>query len=378
MIGIFRSTSSNRVEQGIDNRPLAPAGVAAGRPVTSRLTNGVLGRTLDSIPPAAGAEVMGTAIVSVGLSLDGQETLSRVILVIGAAIWFSLAMLLPLRAARDPAAFRADARAPAALTAAVATAVLGTRLTLLGWAWAGIATLVIALALWLALLRPVLAGWKSPTVGVSLLLAVSAESLAVLAATLAAPERAHWLLIAALVPFGLGLGLYVVVISRFDLQQLAVGRGDHWITGGALGIAALAAARITAGARALGIAGINGASLEDIAIGLWVLMMLWLLVLLIAEVRWPRLSVGTARWPTVFPLGMYAASSFAVGAVAHASAITSFARLWVWVGLASWAIVFAAMIGRAVKVMRGPGPPDAGTPAPTTEQLPHPDQPLAA
>ncbi len=296
---------------------------------------------------------------------------------IGAAIWFSLAMLLPLRAARDPAAFRADACAPAALTAAVATAVLGTRLTLLGWAWAGIATLVIAFALWLALLRPVLAGWKSPTVGVSLLLAVSAESLAVLAATLAVPERAHWLLIAALVPFGLGLGLYVVVISRFDLHQLAVGRGDHWITGGALGIAALAAARITAGARALGVAGISGGSFEDIAIGLWVLMMLWLVVLLIAEVRWPRLSVVPARWSTVFPLGMYAASSFAVGAVAHASAITIFARLSVWVGLASWAIVFAAMIGRAVKVMR-PGPPDAGTSAPTTEQLPHPDQTLAA
>ena len=82
---------------------------------------------------------------------------------------------------------------------------LGTRLTSLGWAWAGIAALVIAFVVWAALLRPVLAGWKSPTVGVSLLLAVSAESLAVLAVTLAVGERAHWLLIAALVPLGLGL-----------------------------------------------------------------------------------------------------------------------------------------------------------------------------
>jgi len=101
---------------------------------------------------------MGTAIVSIALSLDGQETLSRVILAIAAVIWVSLAMLLPLRAARDPAGFRADARTPAALTAVVATAVLGTRLTLLGWAWAGIATLVIAVVLWAALVRPVLAG----------------------------------------------------------------------------------------------------------------------------------------------------------------------------------------------------------------------------
>jgi hypothetical protein len=35
-----------------------------GTTAASRLTAGVLGRTLDSIPPAAGAEVMGTRIVS--------------------------------------------------------------------------------------------------------------------------------------------------------------------------------------------------------------------------------------------------------------------------------------------------------------------------
>ena len=159
----------------------------------------------------------------------------------------------------------------------MATAVLGTRLTLLGWAWAGIAALMIALALWAALLKPVLAGWESPTVGASLLVAVSAESLAVLSATLASPEDARWLLIAALVPFVLGLTFYLFVISRFDFRQLAVGRGDHWITGGALGIAALAAGRIAAGASAFGILGGGGGALKDVAVGLWGLTMLWLL-----------------------------------------------------------------------------------------------------
>jgi tellurite resistance protein TehA-like permease len=332
--------------------------------VSSRLTAGLLGRTLDSIPPAVGAEVMATGIVSVGLSADGQETLSRLLLAIAAVIWVTLALLLPLRAARDPGGFWADAGTPAALTAPVATAVLGTRLTLLGWAWAGIATLVISLLLWAVLLRPVLTGWQSPNVGVSLLLPVSAESLAVLTATLAAPEHTRWLLIAALVPFGLGLGLYVFVISRFDFHQLVLGRGDHWITGGAVAISALAAGKIVAGANALGI--LRGGALEDIAIGLWVLTMLWLLVLLFAEARWPRLRYDSRRWSTVFPLGMYAASSFAVGAAAHAGAITSFARVWVWLALASWAIVSVATIGRAVRVVRGQRSPNARTPAPTS------------
>ncbi len=303
---------------------------------SSRLTAGVLGRALDSIPPAAGAGVMGTGIVSTALSLDGVETLSRVILAIAAAISVTLAVLLPLRAVRDPARFRGDAHTPLALTGTVATAVIGTRLTLLGWTWAGIAALVIALVVWAALMMPVLAGWKSPTVGSSLLLAVSAEALAVLAATFAAPEHARWLLIAALAPFGLGLALYVFVISRFDFHQLAVGRGDHWITGGALGIAAFAAARITAGGKELGILGGGRGTLKDIALALWVLTMLWLLALLFAEVRWPRLRYDAHRWSTVFPLGMYAACSFAVGAVAHAGAITTFARVWVWVGTVAW------------------------------------------
>jgi tellurite resistance protein TehA-like permease len=331
--------------------------------VGSRLTAGGLGRTLDSITPAAGAEVMGTGIVSIALSLDSRETLSRAMLAIAAVIWLTLAVLLPLRAARDPGSFRADARTPGALTAVAATAVLGTRLTLLGWAWAGVASLVIAFLLWAALLGPVLAGWQSPTVGVSLLLAVSAESLAVLAATLAAPEHARWLLIAALVALGLGLGLYVFVISRFDLRQLAVGRGDQWITGGALGISALAAGKIAATEKALGITGAHGDALDDIAVGLWVLTMLWLPVLVLAEARWPRFRYDARRWSTVFPLGMYAACSFAVGVVVDAGAITRFARAWVWIALASWAIVFVATIGRGVEVVRGQGPPDAGGPA---------------
>ena len=339
---------------------------AARRPGAS--DTDVLGRTLDSVGPAAGAEVMGTGIVSIALSLDGQETLSRVILAIAAAIWVTLAVLLALGAARDPARFRADTRTPVALTSVVATCVLGTRLTLLGWTWAGVAALVIAFVLSAALIGPVLAGWKSPTVGVSLLAAVFPEALAVLAATVARPEHARWLAIAALVPFAVGLGLYLLIISRFDFHQLTGGRGDHWITGGALGISALAAATIAGAARALDIAGVRGGALEDIALGLWVLTMLWLLVLVFAEARWPRLTAGSARWSTVFPLGMYAACSFVVGAVAHAGAITSFARVWVWIAVASWTIVFVATIGRAVEVVRRPGPPDAGTPAPTEQR----------
>jgi hypothetical protein len=69
---------------------------------------GGVDRVLDSIPPAADAEVMGTGIVSVALSLDGDETLSRTLLVIAAPMWVTLAVLVPMRAGHDRVRFLAD------------------------------------------------------------------------------------------------------------------------------------------------------------------------------------------------------------------------------------------------------------------------------
>jgi tellurite resistance protein TehA-like permease len=309
-------------------------------------------RILALLSPATGAVVMGTGIVSIALWLDHQKTLARILLVLAAIMWLVLAVLAPVRAIGDRDRFLTEVRTPVALSVVAGTTTLGTGLTtILGWRWAAIALLAIALLLWLALLIPVLSSWKTPTVGASLLLAVSTESLAELAATLASGEHAQWLLVSALLLFVLGLCFYVFVMSGFDPRQLGTGRGDHWIAGGALAISALAAGRITAGAKALSVLGSGGGFLEDLAVVLWILAILWLPLLLAAEVLRPRLRYDVRRWSTVFPIGMYAVSSFVVGAVASADAITSFARVWVWVAAAVWTIVFVAMVRHAIRVL---------------------------
>jgi tellurite resistance protein TehA-like permease len=316
-----------------------------------------LRRTLASIPPASGAVVMGTGIVSIALSLDGRETLSRILLVIDVVVWVVLGLLLVARMAVNRERAWRESRSPAALTGVAGTAVLGTRLTLLGWGWAGIGLLALAFGLWLLLLAPVLRNWKTPTIGVSFVLTVSTESLAVLSATLAANEHAAWLVEVALAPFLLGLAFYVLVVARFDLRQLLVGRGDHWITGGALAISALAAGRITLSAQSLGALGGHTGALEDVSVGLWIAAIAWLPVLVATEALRPRLGYDVRRWATVFPVGMYAACSFVVGAAAGVALITDFARVWVWVAVALWAVVFAAMIEPLIRVGRGEHPP---------------------
>ena len=304
------------------------------------------------IPPASGAVVMGTGIVSVALYLDGRETVSRVLLAVGLVVWVALGMILAGRLTRDRARFRLESRSPAALTGVAGTAVLGTRLVLLGWGWAGIALLAIALALWLGLVGIVLRNWVVPTVGASFILTVSTESLALLAATLALDEHAHWLLAASLVPYTLGLAFYLFALARFDLRQLAVGRGDHWISGGALAISTVVAGKITIDAKALGMFAAHQTMFRGVALGLWILTMLWLPVLLVAETRYPRLGYDVRRWSTVFPVGMYAACSFTVGDAIGASPITDFARVWVSVAVGIWLVTFAAMLRRGRQLAR--------------------------
>jgi tellurite resistance protein TehA-like permease len=193
----------------------------------------------------------------------------------------------------------------------------------------------------------------TPTVGVSLVLTVSTESLAVLSAAVAQHERAPWLLHAALGPFLLGLAFYLFVISRFDLRQLTTGRGDHWITGGALAISTLAAGRIALAANSLHTLGGIHHVLKTASVVLWAMTMAWLPFLVAAELLRPRLTYDVRRWSTVFPVGMYAACSFLSGAAADAPGVTDFARVWVWAGVAVWLVVTAAMLRRGLQLARG-------------------------
>jgi tellurite resistance protein TehA-like permease len=114
------------------------------------------------------------------------------------------------------------------------------------------------------------------------------------------------------------------------------------VVGGSLAISALTFAEIAVAAVRLdGLTGIAGA-LKLIAFALWVMAMLWLVPLVLAELRWPRLGYHSRRWSTVFPLGMYAAMSFAVAAADDLPAARTFALAWTAVAAAVWAAVALA------------------------------------
>ncbi|MCA1221073.1 hypothetical protein LCE31_22295, partial [Streptomyces sp. 8L] len=119
------------------------------------------GQWWSELPPAAGACVMATCILSVGLHLTGREVLSRAALALGGALWLLLAYDFAARLLGDRGRWRSEADTPPGLTAVAATTVLGTRLALLGWLTLAEALLALAAAVCPYLLVAVVGHWKA-------------------------------------------------------------------------------------------------------------------------------------------------------------------------------------------------------------------------
>lgn len=193
---------------------------------------------------------------------------------------------------------------------------------------------------------------------------VGTEGLAVLGATLAVSYRAGWLVSAAVAALVLGLAFYVFTAARFDLRDLLSGQGDHWVAAGALAICALAAGHITQAVAALGQFSGQHQALTSSTLVLWCLAMVWLPPLVTAEILRPRLGYDVRRWATVFPLGMYAASSITTGQVTGITGITSFGQEWTWVAFTGWLLALAGLFRRSWPVLRGQHRPAAQPPGP--------------
>jgi tellurite resistance protein TehA-like permease len=314
---------------------------------------------LDAIPPASGAVIMGSGIVSIDLYSVHQLVLSAILLWFAGGVWLLLAVGLGTRAAYQRDRFAREASSPAAFTGVAGTAVLGTRLAMQDYHAVAAALLAVSGVGWALLVTPVLRHWKTPTVGISFLPCVATEGLAVLGATLAVSYRAEWLVSAGEAALVLGLAFYVFAAARFDLRELVTGRGDHWVAGGALAISALAAGKVTEAAATLGQFSGKHRVLTTTTLVLWCLAIAWLLPLVTAEILRPRLGYDIRRWATVFPVGMYAACSFTTGQVTGFTEITGFGRVWTWFAFAACILALAGLFRRSWRVLRGQHRPAA-------------------
>ena len=61
----------------------------------------------------------------------------------------------------------------------------------------------------------------------------------------------------------------------------------------------------------------------------------------------PRLTYDVRRWATVFPLGMYAACSFATGQVTGIAGIADFGHVWTWIAFTASLLALAGLFRHA-------------------------------
>ncbi|MFD9649986.1 tellurite resistance/C4-dicarboxylate transporter family protein [Streptomyces mirabilis] len=299
-------------------------------------------------PPGAGAAILATGIISIGLEQTGYEILSRIVLALAAVGWLGLAAAFVVRLLRERERWLTEAGTPSALTAVAATTVLGTRLVTLGWEVPAEALFALSAALWPGLLLLVVRQWRPRMPGAVFLGCVATQGLAVLGATLAPATHTDWLAHTALALFWLGLLLYTTALFYFDYREVATGAGDQWVAGGALAISALAGSRLILAYQAdiyLWNNDDNGV-LRWVTEALLVLVLGWYCVLAVAEALWPRPRYDVLRWATVFPLGMTAVAVLSVAAAIGVGRLRGLGQVLLWISVAAWLAVVAVAVRR--------------------------------
>ncbi len=331
---------------------------------------GRMAKAIRDLPPAAFAFVMATGIISVGTDAFGPAWLSRALLVIAAAGLVVLAGMLAARLVRYPANVAADARAPEKtfgfFTIVAGAEVVGVRFDAAGHPLVTAVLAMLAAALWLGLTYALPAGLllarekDSVLGGVNgtwLLWVVGTQSLAITAAALvkAWPAQAGLLAPAAVALWGVGLVLYLLLVSLILLRWLTVPMTPaalgppYWILMGATAITVRAGAGLLALPAALPIRVAAGPFVSGFSFVLWSFGTWWIPLLIILGLwrhlahRWP-LTYETALWSVVFPLGMYSVATLAYGQVTKLAFMTPIAHVMLWVAVAAWIAVAAAAL----------------------------------
>lgn len=334
---------------------------------------GRVGPTVEGLTPGYFALVMATGILSVGTHLEGFDLLSDVLLGVCAASFVVLGTLTAWRFATYWTAvvddFTDPRRAFGFFTFVAGTNVLGVRLGLEGWYTAtavllvlsGVAWLVLGYVVpWTAVLgrqeRPVLATAN----GTWFIWVVASQSVAVAAATIEPVFGSvrRELAVLAVMSWSVGVFLYAAAGLFVALRLMLYDFGPeeltppYWVSMGALAITVLAGARIVEMADAPMVR-VTRDLITGVAVVFWAFAT-WLIPVLVAAGWWRHVSRRTplryeaTLWSMVFPLGMYAVAGIYLGRAADLPVVEAIGRAELWVALAVWGVVGAAMTRHVV------------------------------
>lgn len=327
---------------------------------------------LADMSPAYFGLVMATGIVSLSAFMMEHQPLAFALFYLNIAQYAVLCVLYVLRAWRYPHRFFGDLVAhlsgPGYFTTVAGTGILASQFMVLrGNVTVGIALWFFAVLLWICLTYAIFTAFtvkrEKPTLdkginGGWLLAVVATQALSVSSALLAArisqPYRLElnlialsmWLWGGMLYIWMMSLIFYRYTFFRFSPGDLAP---PYWINMGAMAISTLAGSLLIVNAPhapylASLLPFLKGFTILYWATGTWWIPMLLLLgIWRYGYERYP-FEYDPLYWGAVFPLGMYAASTWQMDRAMDFGFLAGLPRTFFYIALSAWIITFVGML----------------------------------
>lgn len=330
-----------------------------------------------ALDPACFALVMATGIVSNAFFLLGHRLPSDALLVINLVAYPWLCLLTAWRALGSRGSLLHDLTSPFAVfsffTFVAASDVLGLGLALRGFNSPALVLWLVAGASWAALIYlgfgvlmfrnsaqeadVAAGGWLNAI--------VATQSLVVLGARAALPavgdSAALTMMIYALWTIGLGLyGIYATLFCQrllfHELKPADVGP-LLWVVMGAAAISANAGATLAGGEGHPAFFQSVQPFVAALTLAMWAWATWWIPLLVLLglwkhRIRGVPIVYAPVMWSIVFPLGMYAVTSWRLSGLAALPALASWSAVMGWIALAAWCATAAGLALASLRSLR--------------------------
>lgn len=326
--------------------------------------------------PGYFALVMATGIIAIAADQQGLDWLAEALYFIAAGSFAILVVLTVIRLVVYPRLLFADltthAKGFTFLTIVAGTNVLASAsASIHGWWtlaevlwWCSLPLFVVLL--YSALISDILRHVK-PALGAGIngswfLLTVATESIVVAGALLLAHDSNDLLAFACIAAFGLGLVLYLTVMTmlflRWTFQPLEPTEADPpaWIAAGAVAITVLAGSNLLLARDVSPRVDRLAPFIEGVVTLAWATATFWFPVMIAIGVwrhivRRLPLRYHPSYWALVFPLGMYGAATFKMRLAVDLGHLEWVPKITLAVALTAW---LAAVAGMLAGIARSP------------------------
>lgn len=334
---------------------------------------------LADLSPAYFGLVMATGIVSLAGFIMGYDRLAFGLFYLNLVQYVALGVLFGARALIYPRRFFGDMighlTGPGYFTVVAGTGILASQFMLLQQsASVGLTLWLLAVVLWIGLTYTIFTAFtvkiEKPTLdkGISggwLLAVVATQSLSVTSALLAArigqPYRLElnlmalsmWLWGGMLYIWMISLIFYRYAFFRFSPADLAP---PYWINMGAMAISTLAGSLLILNAPHAPYLTSLLPFLKGFTVLYWATGTWWIPMLVVLGIwryfykRFP-FEYDPLYWGAVFPLGMYAASTWQMDRAMEFGFLAAIPRIFFYVAFIAWTITFVAMLRSLLRAL---------------------------